>query len=501
MEANSANAAVYARYSSEAQRETSIEDQVRLCCAKATTLGLVIVGTHSDSAISGTTPVAARPGGRAILEGAIAGRFSVLIVEGLDRLSRDVIEQETIIRRLEHRGIRIIGVLDGYDTHQGEMRKLVRGIRGLINETFLDDLRHKTHRGMAGQVARGFHVGPVSYGYGSVAAGPDATGKASGYRLVIVPEEAEILGRIFRDFGAGISCPRIVHKLNEERVPGPSGGTWGVSALYGNPQKGGGILNNQLYIGRMIWNRSRWVKNPDTHKRQRVARPEEEWIIERRPELRILADEEWALVRKRLNDPRSLARGRRRAPVRHSLLGGLLRCGKCSGPIVALDRYTYGCANRKNRGRAVCFGTNVSRRVLERAALAFVRETLLSSENLTRIETETQGLVADAQARVEAELKLRARRAAAIARQVDRIVDQIVAGDLSPAIQKSLKEAELSLEECRKQPPTMRSDPRIVSETVRSVLSNLDSALQGDLSVARIALRDLLADANFAVEG
>ena len=103
-----------------------------------------------------------------MLEQAIAGRFTTLIIEGLDRLSRDQVEQERIVRRLEYRGVRIVGVSDGYDSNAGSSRKLVRGMRGLVNEIYLDDLRAKTHRGLAGQIERGFHAGGLSFGYRSL---------------------------------------------------------------------------------------------------------------------------------------------------------------------------------------------------------------------------------------------------------------------------------------------------------------------------------------------
>ena len=88
-------------------------------------LELNVVAVHRDRAVSGASCVQGRPGGRALLTDALAGRFSVLLVESLDRLSRDQVEQETIVRRLEHRGIRIIGVSDSYDTASGEVARLV----------------------------------------------------------------------------------------------------------------------------------------------------------------------------------------------------------------------------------------------------------------------------------------------------------------------------------------------------------------------------------------
>jgi len=112
-------AAIYARFSTDKQSDTSIQDQTRLCRTQAESLGFSIVSVHSDSAVSGSTPVAERLGGRELLAAALARRFDVLMVEGLDRLSRDQVEQESVVRRLEHRGLRIVGVADGYDSAAG----------------------------------------------------------------------------------------------------------------------------------------------------------------------------------------------------------------------------------------------------------------------------------------------------------------------------------------------------------------------------------------------
>lgn len=65
---------------------------------------------------------------------------------------------------------------------------------------------------------------------------------------------------IFARHGAGESCQRIAADLNRRSVTGPRGGTWSVSALYSSPAKGAGILNNRLYVGEIVWNRSQWIK-------------------------------------------------------------------------------------------------------------------------------------------------------------------------------------------------------------------------------------------------
>jgi site-specific DNA recombinase len=127
--------AIYARFSTDKQKETSVTDQVRVCTNRAQTLpDCDIVAHHSDEGVSGSTRVNSRAGGKKMLADALAGRFDVLIVKGLGRLSRDQVEQETILRRLEFHDIRIIGVADGYDSTSSS-RKVQRAVRGSRERT------------------------------------------------------------------------------------------------------------------------------------------------------------------------------------------------------------------------------------------------------------------------------------------------------------------------------------------------------------------------------
>ena len=223
-------ATIYARYSSDKQSETSLDDQLRVCRARADREGATVEFERCDAAISGSTAVGTRPAGNAMLADALAGRFDLLLVEGLDRLARDQVEQEQIVRRLEHRGIRIIGVSDGYDSrHSG--RKIMRGVRGLINDLYLDDLRSKTHRGQAGQVERGYIAGGKSYGYDIVKADGGSTYK-------INESQARWVVWILEQYAAGNSVQRIAHELNNQGVSSPRDSTWAVSTIYGSPVKG-----------------------------------------------------------------------------------------------------------------------------------------------------------------------------------------------------------------------------------------------------------------------
>jgi len=90
--------AVYARYSSENQREASIEDQVRICKERVVAEGWNLVQVFEDRASSGATSL--RAGYQALLEGARNGKFDVVLAEALDRLSRDQEDVAALYKRM-----------------------------------------------------------------------------------------------------------------------------------------------------------------------------------------------------------------------------------------------------------------------------------------------------------------------------------------------------------------------------------------------------------------
>jgi hypothetical protein len=112
-------------------------------------------------------------------------------------------------------------------------------------------------------------------------------------------EEARVVVRIFRDYAAGKSPRAIAFELNKDGIPGPSGKGWGASTINGNAKRGTGILNNELYIGRLVWNRLRYMKDPDSGKRHSRLNPPDQWVIKEVPELRIVPQDLWDKVKAR----------------------------------------------------------------------------------------------------------------------------------------------------------------------------------------------------------
>lgn len=483
-------AALYARYSSDRQRETSIADQLRGCRDRAAREGWPVVATHSDEAVSASTPVALRQGGKALLADALASRWEVLIIEGLDRLSREVGEQEAIVKRLEHRGIRIIGVSDGYDS-EASGRKVMRIARGLVNELYLDDLRAKTHRGLAGQFERGLHVGGVSYGYRS----EEAPG---GRRLAVDKARAAIVREIFQRFAAGETTRAIVHSLNARGVPGPRGVAWAVSALHVSHERQLGLLHNTLYIGREVWNRRQWIKDPDTGKRRYVERPAAEWRTRETPELRIVDQAAWEAVRRRI--AAGEGRGRRgKGATPRTLFAGLLRCATCGGPMTAIDARRYGCAAHKDRGPTVCASRlAVSRKDLELRLLADLRTELLEPAAMADMRRAVRQALATHERTAGAGDTAAEARLQALEGEISRLADAVAQLGLSEALRTRLAAAEAERATLRAQLAS-RAAPRPavdldgLAARWRRMVMDLGGVLAGeDRERARGLLADLL---------
>ncbi len=333
-------AAIYARYSSAQQREASIEDQLRLCEERAVREGWAIHDRYADHGISGAS--LARPGIQALLRDAIAGKFEVVLTESLDRLSRDQEDIAGIHKRLRFAGVRIVTL------SEGEIGGLHIGFKGTMGALYLRDLADKTRRGLRRRVEAGLSGGGNAYGY-DVVTKFAASGEPERGERRINAAEAAVVRRICADYAAGKSPKAIALALNKAGVDGPSGKGWGQSTINGNCQRGTGILNNELYVGQLVWNRLTYVKNPDTGKRVSRVNPEAAWISKEVPELRIVDQDLWDRVKARQRGLRKLRAFHEKQRPR-MLLSYLLVCGCCGGGFSKVSLNHYGCSTARNKG-------------------------------------------------------------------------------------------------------------------------------------------------------
>jgi len=286
--------------------------------------------------------------------------------------------------------------------------------------------------------------------------GINADGTPLTGELEIVPEQAAMLQRIFEAHAAGQSPRAIAKALNAEQLPGPRGGKWTAGLLSGGAARGSGMLRNRLYIGERVWDRQRFVKDPDTGRRVARLNPRESWVVSAVPELSIIDPAIWASVENRLqklgrlmasegNDgDRGRNVGARLASARRPKwpLAGLVRCGLCEGPMsVAGKDGRLACANHVERGTCGNRRT-VLRHVLLARVLVGLKDRLMAPD---LVEAFAQAYVEEVNLanrdRGAHRVGLQARHAK-LDRQVRNYLDLMKDGHGSGAMVADLREVE-----------------------------------------------------------
>ena len=373
-------AAIYARYSTDRQDARSIDDQLRRCRRFAQDRGWKVAAEFSDAAQSGAT--LAREAMQRLLAAARArpAPFEAVLVDDLSRLSRDLGGfWKTVFEDLAGARVHVVDCTTGRASNERGAR-LTFGVTALMNDAFLEVVRTETHRGLEGRALAGFHTGGRCYGYTTV---PEPNPPDPEHPRAIVrvhPDEARQVLRIFERYVAGESSSALAASLNREGVSAPydrlgyekrAGRGWGTVQIQS-------LLRNERYIGKVVWNKREFYRDPTTKKRRARMRPESAWIVTDAPELAIVPRELWdeAQARRRVaTRPGAQFNGRK--TVR--LLSGFLRCGVCGGAMAVTDiskkrgeTYArYGCTAHHGKGDAVCPN---NRRISERKANALVLE-------------------------------------------------------------------------------------------------------------------------------
>ena len=275
-------AAIYCRLSKEDETRTgeseSIQNQKSMLLQYAMEQGFELYQIYSDEDYSGIDRN--RPAFNAMIQAASEHRFDVVLAKTQSRFTRDMeLVEKYLHGKFIEWGVRFIAVVDHVDTDDTANKKS-RQINGLINEWYLEDLSANVrsvlnHKRKEGQYIASFAL----YGYQKA---PDAKGK-----LVIDPEAAEVVKRIFALALSGMGAHKIAQILNEEGVPSPTaykqqngkryhlarktpcGSLWSSGTIYQ-------MLHNQTYAGDLVQGRHKKV----SYKSKRtVWLPKSQWIV------------------------------------------------------------------------------------------------------------------------------------------------------------------------------------------------------------------------------
>lgn len=247
-------AALYARYSSDLQKVTSIDGQLLLCRKVAEHNNLDVICEFVDAAKSGLEDT--RDGYQRLLNGVRNHDFDVIVVEHFDRLSRDPATIQRLKQVFEFNGVDLMDQKGIYATATDI------SIASLYNTIYKPQLAEKVRRGHDNAVANGKIPGAYAYGYRLKPGAP-------GERL-IDKSEAKIVLRIFKEYASGRSTREIAADLTREGVLSPGATrhknkagrtTWNHQSITGGGH-GRGILDNKLYISEIHRNVRSTILNP-----------------------------------------------------------------------------------------------------------------------------------------------------------------------------------------------------------------------------------------------
>ena len=386
--------ATYARYSSQNQRDESIQQQQEVCRQKAISMGHSISSDLEfvDRAVSGTK--LKRDGLNQLLESAKNGDFNVLYFYSLSRLARESVITMPILKKLVHTyKIRCICVVEGIDTDVNGW-ELIASIYSIIHEQFIADLKAAVFRGQEGALLEGFSVGDWCFGYGSEPVpGTEQTrpGRNSKPRMIYIinEEHADWVNQIFTWFvDDGYSIGKIVRELNRLKAPKDHRSTsdeWHHNLVVG-------ILSNEKYIGNWPWGENQNERDPETGIISQEPRLDEEcekWTREllhlcivdtctfQKAQAKLNANaEKWEQHRDhkgKLRGSSAETNGRRRVKLLH----GLLKCAKCGSPFYNTGRRTQCRGARRGTCDVV---TSVPMEVLETMIVGEIGEIINGDE-------------------------------------------------------------------------------------------------------------------------
>ena len=350
-------AAVYARYSSDNQREESIDAQIRAINEYTKREGINVVKIYADEAKSATTDQ--RPQFLQMMEDATAGLFDYVVVHKLDRFSRDRYDAAFYKRHLRKNNVRLLSVLEHLDDSPESV--LMESVLEGLAEYYSKNLARETMKGLKENAYKCKHTGglpPLGY---------DIDAEKN---YIINKTEAEAVRLIFEMYADGYGYGRIVDVLNEKAYKTKKGKPFGKNSIRD-------ILLNEKYMGIYSYNKtpSRIGGSHNNH-----ARKSEDEIIRIPGGVPAIVSEElFERVQIKMGENKRV-RGSHKAKQVY-ILSGLIRCGKCEGAMVGSTKkdYSYYECNTRKRQKS-CDAKAIKKDYIEKAVIDALYNNLFCDE-------------------------------------------------------------------------------------------------------------------------
>lgn len=419
-------AAAYPRYSSDNQREDSIEAQMKYIREYAQQNGYEIVKVYPDEAKTATSD--RRPAFLEMINDSAKGLFEYVIVHKLDRFSRDRYDFAYYKRVLKKNGVRLISVLEKLDDSPESimMEAVLEGMAEYYSKNLSREVMRKGMLPNAEKCKHNGGVPPLGYDV-------DESG-----HYIINEREAVGVQYIYRAYLDDVGYNGISDWLDAHGIKSKRGMRIAKGSIHD-------ILLNEKYTGVYIYNRAT-SKDPFGKRNNRTAKPENEIIRIENGMPAIISKETFKKAAEKMNKNRS---GKHRAAEPY-LLSGICFCGLCGGAMVGSSRgrhldknekkqHFYECCSRKRNHN--CEMRGIKRDDIENAVLDYL-EILIKPSTIDDIsEWLTKNMHIYTQNR-KAELKIIKSELSTVSRNVEKLLDKIIDGLDSPTARARLKELE-----------------------------------------------------------
>ena len=344
-------AVIYARFSTNKQKEISVEGQIRVCLEYAERNNIKVIGEYIDRAMTGK--VDKRPEFQRMVKDSSKKLFTYVLVYQFDRFARDIYDNIGNERKLKQNGVKVVSAMEHVeDTASG---RFMRNVLLSHNQYYSEELAQKVKRGMYDTFLKGYSSGGVTYGYDKIKVDPSNENSKT-KKYVVNDKEAETIREIFAQYVSGKKIVEIKDWLDENHIYKRKDKPFLKSSL-------STILQNKMYIGTLTFGE---------HERQNAVPQIVEPSIFQAVQMRISKNKHKPSIHK---------------AKEFYLLSLKTFCGHCKQTIVGdsgknrfgtIYRY-YTCLNRKRKNRT-CHKKQVNKQWLEDIVVNLTMQEILTDK-------------------------------------------------------------------------------------------------------------------------
>jgi len=418
----------YVRYSSDLQREESIESQKRAITDFCKKEGYSILRFYEDRAQSAKTDN--RTAFKKMIADSSKKEFQAVVVHKLDRFARNRYDSAHNKYLLRSNNVALYSATERIDDSPESV--IMESVLEGMAEYYILNLAREVEKGKLENAYKCNHVGGIPpLGY-------DVDKKTK--KLVINQEEATAVKLIFKKIIAGNSYTDIIDELNRRGFKTKAGGKFGKNSLFS-------ILKNEKYCGTYIYNKSAKA-NRATGKRNGHAYKDEEEIVKIENGCpAIITKEDFDKVQEMLKERQKRA-GAFKAKETY-LLTGKISCGECGSAYVGNSRHatdthpqyvSYRCT--KKNGQIKCRTSEINRDLIDQSVIGLVSKIVFDESRIKELVASYKDYYNLQDEAYVAEVKRLSKAIDGISKKISNTVNAIATIGFSQALADNLENLE-----------------------------------------------------------